>query len=246
MHSSLVRVQNVFGLFTTVAFCVAGLISLSVVLSPQAPKASLVLKNVQVAKGRPHYYSKIKEEYANIKFDLDADLSSLFNWNTKQVFLYITATYPSLSPNVPPSTAIVWDAVLPSALEPQHPNQYIHPAAPSNPASNKQSRTTKAHPHDPSQQHPGIVRLKSQKPKYQISDASGRIAGRGNATLELRWNVQPWVGALTWTNGRTWGVWKGLSGGRSAEFAFPGLRSAAKREEMGTARGGEGNRGRPA
>ncbi|KAK4969833.1 Signal peptidase complex subunit, partial [Elasticomyces elasticus] len=72
MHSSLVRVQNVFGLFTTVAFCVAGLISLSVVLSPQAPKASLVLKNVQVAKGRPHYYSKIKEEYANIKIDLDA------------------------------------------------------------------------------------------------------------------------------------------------------------------------------
>jgi hypothetical protein len=28
-------------------------------------------------KGRPHYYSPKKEEYAHIKFDLDAGLSSL-------------------------------------------------------------------------------------------------------------------------------------------------------------------------
>lgn len=72
MHSALVRVQNVFGFFTTVAFTVAIVIALSSFVSPQSPNASIQLRNVQVVKGRPHYYSYKKEEYAHIKFDLDA------------------------------------------------------------------------------------------------------------------------------------------------------------------------------
>ena len=74
MHSSLVRVQNVFGYFTSVAFAVAAAIAVSVLLSPQSPSASLELKNVQVVKGRPHYYSTKREEYAHVRFDLDAGM----------------------------------------------------------------------------------------------------------------------------------------------------------------------------
>lgn len=48
MHSSLVRAQNVFGFFTTVAFCIGTLIALSVIISPQTPTASIELRNVQV------------------------------------------------------------------------------------------------------------------------------------------------------------------------------------------------------
>lgn len=48
MHSSLVRIQNVFGFFTSVAFTVAAVIAVSVLLSPQTPTASLELKNVKV------------------------------------------------------------------------------------------------------------------------------------------------------------------------------------------------------
>ena len=48
MHSSLVRIQNVFGFFTSVAFAVAAAIAVSVVLSPQTPSAKLELRNVQV------------------------------------------------------------------------------------------------------------------------------------------------------------------------------------------------------
>jgi hypothetical protein len=72
MHSALVRLQNVFGFFTTVAFSVAAVIALSSFISPQTPSASINLRNVQVVKGRPHYYSYKKEEYANVRFDLDA------------------------------------------------------------------------------------------------------------------------------------------------------------------------------
>jgi hypothetical protein len=48
MHSSLVRIQNVFGFFTTVAFSLGMLIALSVVASHQNPSAELELRNVQV------------------------------------------------------------------------------------------------------------------------------------------------------------------------------------------------------
>ena len=48
MHSSLVRLQNVFGFFTTVAFSIAACVAVSVFLFPQAPTADLKLRSVQV------------------------------------------------------------------------------------------------------------------------------------------------------------------------------------------------------
>ncbi|KZF20346.1 signal peptidase 22 kDa subunit [Xylona heveae TC161] len=198
MHSTLVRAQNVFGFFTTVAFIVGALVAVTGYFSLPSDGNSLDvsvdLKNVQVARGRPHYYSSKREEYAQIRFDLDADLSPLFTWNTKQVFLYIMASYPpsvssasrdskkkgsSPSPNPGPSNAIIYDKIITSRDE--------------------------AH-----------LELRNQRSKYQITDISGRIANRHNATLEVAWNVQPWVGALTWGTS---------SEGRSKAFAFPALKS---------------------
>ena len=54
-------------------------------------------------------------------------------------------------------------------------------------------------------------------------------------TLEVGWNVQPWVGALTWTmaEGTEFGLWKGVRGGRSRRFALPDLKGkAASKETM--------------
>ncbi|KAF2721116.1 signal peptidase 22 kDa subunit [Polychaeton citri CBS 116435] len=244
MHSSLVRIQNVFGFFTTVAFAVGAAIALSVLACPQSPSASLELRNVQVVKGRPHYYSTKREEYAHIKFDLDADLSSLFNWNTKQVFLYITATYPSTSPTVPDSEVVIWDAIVPAANAPKHPNVYSHPSTKAAASKQKQKRqSSKSKPY-PEGAQPGILKLSSQKPKYQVTDATGKLAERANATLHLRWNVQPWVGALTWTNKVDFALWGKLDGGRSRVFDFPPLKGseAAKKEDLKTEKGVEAHR----
>ena len=64
-------------------------------------------------KGRPHYYSTKKEEYAVIRFSLDADLSSLFTWNTKQLFVYVTAEWPADGVNAT-NTAVIWDQIITS------------------------------------------------------------------------------------------------------------------------------------
>lgn len=76
-------------------------------------------------RGRPHYYSTKEEQYANIRFSLDADLSSLFTWNTKQVFVYVTAVWPAA--DVPHGSgnleagkskamneAVIWDTIITS------------------------------------------------------------------------------------------------------------------------------------
>ncbi|KAI4211907.1 MAG: hypothetical protein LQ351_005398 [Letrouitia transgressa] len=229
MHSTLVRAQNVFGFFTTVAFCTAALVALSVSLFPQEPSAKVDLRNVQVVKGRPHYYSPKKEEYAHIKFDLDADFTSLFNWNTKQLFVWITATYPASasSPESPPSQSIIWDAIINSETQknPLNPLAYFSKPAKA-PQKSTKTRKSSLKSKDATEGPPGIIQLRNSRPKYQITDISGKLSARSNVTLEVGWNVQPWVGALTWTlaDGQRWGRWKGLRGGRSISFDMPEIK----------------------
>jgi len=79
---------------------------------PETPIAQVNVQNVNVAARRSGYYSSRTNEYATIKFDLDADLSTLFNWNTKQLFVYITATYPGKT--YPKNEAVIWDLIIPS------------------------------------------------------------------------------------------------------------------------------------
>lgn len=177
-----------------------------------------------------------------------ADLTSLFNWNTKQIFLYITASYPSSSPNtIPRSEAVIWDAIIPADNAPFHPNTYVHPTSKSTTRSKRDAKTRKTMKAYPDGGSPGIVKLSNSKPKYQITDVTGKIAERTNATLSLHWNIQPWVGALVWTNRNTYGRWNGLKGGLD-KFDFPALKSSetVKKEDLKTETGGERNRGSPA
>jgi signal peptidase complex subunit 3 len=56
---------------------------------------------------------------------MDADLSSLFTWNTKQVFVYVTAEWGgpaaadvdasgSANQTVPLNQAVIWDSIITS------------------------------------------------------------------------------------------------------------------------------------
>ncbi|PGH27127.1 hypothetical protein AJ80_01083 [Polytolypa hystricis UAMH7299] len=255
MHSALNRIQGVFGYFTTVAFVLGALTAFSVVLFPADPVASLELKNVQVIKGRPHYYSTKREEYAQIRFDLDADLSSLFNWNTKQLFVYVLASYPSSSPSSSPSStspasnttteSIIWDTIIPAPVSPYSLESLMTRFFPSFsssssgiPKSSKSNKSNKKKPAAPV----GVLRLRDQKPKYQITDITGTLTLREGASLVLGWNVQPWIGPLQWGSPQTniasnlAGDVLGLgfitsggerSGGRSKKFDFPPLKGSA-------------------
>jgi len=91
----------------------------------------------------------------------------------------------------------------------------------------------------PKETKPGIIKSRNTKPKYQITDISGKLASRGNVTLDVGWNVQPWVGALTWTRGEGQGLgrWKGMRGGRSKAFDMPALKGKIASSETVVGKG---------
>ncbi|KAL7625663.1 hypothetical protein AAE478_004883 [Parahypoxylon ruwenzoriense] len=221
MYNSLTRIQAVFGFFTTVAFVVASLIAASDFAAPRTPSATVKATNVQVVKGRPHYYSTKKEEYAIIKFSLDADLSSLFTWNTKQLFVYVTAEWPALPAGGTNQTnkAVIWDTIITSPSADHLSN--LGPAA-----LRKLRKQSAGKSVDPNR---GKLVLKNQKPKYQITHPSGRIASTADVILRVHYNAQPWVGVLTWNQDADLGLWRKLAGGVSAAFELPALKTAAKK-----------------
>jgi hypothetical protein len=234
MHNTITRVQNAFGFFTSCAFALAALIAaLSIIPIPapaSLPSASISVRNVQVVKGRPHYYSTKREEYANIRFDLNADLSSLFTWNTKQLFVYVMASYPSSNTvGAGSSDAVIWDVIIPA---PSTPYSFQNLKARYFPEKNtKSTRARKPSTSSKTKElvKPGMLALKNQKPKYQITDPSGIMSERSNATLVVGWNVQPWVGTLLWDQGLLGGrigAWKEGKVGRSGAFDFPPLKSS--------------------
>jgi len=54
--------------------------------------------------------SKEKNDLGFITFDLQADLNPLFNWNVKQLFLYLTAEY--VTPNNAVNQVVLWDKII--------------------------------------------------------------------------------------------------------------------------------------
>lgn len=210
MHSITVRFQNVFGFFTTVAFVVAALIATSDLLTHRTPSAIINVLDAKVATGRPFYYSTKKEEYGVIRFSLSADFSSLFTWNTKQVFIFVSALWPNASSTKVSNEAIIWDSIITNPSADHLLN--VGPAT-----LKKIIASSKGKSIDPRR---GRIQYKNQRAKYQLTSPTGKISGLDNVVLKVHYNVQPWVGLLTWTPQIEFWNWKKMDGGESSPFAL--------------------------
>jgi hypothetical protein len=71
----------------------------------------------------------------------------------------------------------------------------------------------------------GILKLKNQKPKYQITSPTSKLAETRDVKLYVHYNVQPWVGVLTWTPNTDFGSWKKIKGGVSKIFNLPPVKA---------------------
>lgn len=73
-----------------------------------------------------------------------------------------------------------------------------------------------------------MLKLKNQRPKYQITHPTGKIAQTDNVTLNLHYNVQPWVGLLTWNMNKDFFLWKTIEGGKSKYITLPSIKAKDK------------------
>ncbi|SCV73234.1 BQ2448_7159 [Microbotryum intermedium] len=96
----------------TVLVVLLSLVSLSSSLLPATvTNASLRPSHINVVFGRSGYERNPRaREFAFVKYDLVADLSPLFNWNTKQVFVYLVAEYDTYE--YPNNSVVLWDRIV--------------------------------------------------------------------------------------------------------------------------------------
>ncbi|KAG9290728.1 hypothetical protein G9A89_011691 [Geosiphon pyriformis] len=89
----------IFGLLGAVAFVTPYL--------PSSPTAQIDIQNLQVGI---YEYGGSWNEFAFALMDVDADLTSLFNWNAKQLFVTIVAEYESMTHDT--NQVVIWDIVI--------------------------------------------------------------------------------------------------------------------------------------
>jgi signal peptidase complex subunit 3 len=105
MHSVYSRANNVGTLFATVAAGLCVLVALSDTLHSADP--SVQLQVTEVKKLGQH---KGRQDQAALSIALDADLRSVFSWNTKQLFVYLQAEYATRDNGV--NQVVLWDKIV--------------------------------------------------------------------------------------------------------------------------------------
>ncbi|OMJ17494.1 Microsomal signal peptidase subunit 3 [Smittium culicis] len=116
MNKFTTRISSIFS-FSSSAFMVMILLMAFLTRNYQdVPNVKLDVQEVTVSnKGNYDYYDSTSRtaEFARIKFNLSADMSHLFNWNTKQLFCYLLAEYEnSEGKTETDNKVIIWDRII--------------------------------------------------------------------------------------------------------------------------------------
>ncbi|KAI8914119.1 signal peptidase subunit-domain-containing protein [Entophlyctis helioformis] len=120
MHDLQSRVSALFSFFMTVLATQMALVALShqalLSWSASTDLTAFAPTRVSLAAGKlsgHDYYNSYKEPLTNfgvLSFNLDADLSSYFNWNTK--LLFVSAIVEFANPQFPLNQAVIWDDII--------------------------------------------------------------------------------------------------------------------------------------
>ncbi|GLB37087.1 putative signal peptidase subunit [Lyophyllum shimeji] len=90
--------------------CLLAAIALSSFLFTADPKGGLQIASVKVYPASKRHHTSKKQELAFVNFNITADLTPLFHWNTKQLFLYLEAEYTN-SQGVK-NEVVIWDRIV--------------------------------------------------------------------------------------------------------------------------------------
>ncbi|KAF9283668.1 hypothetical protein BGZ68_005224 [Mortierella alpina] len=108
------RANAVMAFSISAIFCLLGAIAFSALVMPSSPAGSVALDSIKVVTGRYDKnwvdYKTRNNEFANTVMQIDADLSSLFHWNTKQLVVFAVAEYST--PTHPKNQIVLWDSII--------------------------------------------------------------------------------------------------------------------------------------
>ncbi|KAI5118588.1 hypothetical protein M0805_008678 [Coniferiporia weirii] len=110
MHSLYARFNNVTALLSTCLLALVGAISVTTIFFNADPKGAVGIGNIKVYSGSNLHFRQRNHEYSFVRFNVSADLTPLFNWNTKQLFLYLEAEFTSADGTQ--NEVVIWDRIV--------------------------------------------------------------------------------------------------------------------------------------
>jgi len=109
MNTLLSRANTIFAFTLSVLAGLTLLCFLSTAFCERQASVNIASHGV-IVKNIPEYSTREKNDLGYINLDLSADLSGLFNWNVKQLFVYLTAEYETANNKV--NQVVIWDKII--------------------------------------------------------------------------------------------------------------------------------------
>ncbi|KAF8742678.1 hypothetical protein AX14_002907 [Amanita brunnescens Koide BX004] len=110
MHTSIARVNNLSALFSSCMMALLAAIALSSFVFSANPTGTIDITSLKVYHANDRRYHNRKQELTFVNFNITADLSSLFHWNTKQLFVYLQAEHDSAQGDE--NAIVIWDRII--------------------------------------------------------------------------------------------------------------------------------------
>ncbi|OCH88646.1 signal peptidase subunit [Obba rivulosa] len=110
MHTLYARVNNASAMLSTCMMLLLAAIALSSLVFTADPKGAVTVSLVQVVPGNARRYRNKDQDFAFVTFNVSADLTPLFNWNTKQLFVYLAAEYTNKQGVS--NEVVIWDRIV--------------------------------------------------------------------------------------------------------------------------------------
>jgi len=110
MNTFLSRANTIFAFTLSVLAGLTLLCFVSTVFDSHQADFHIETKNIQVKNVPDYSSSREKNDLGFVNFDLSADLNSLFNWNIKQLFVYLTAEYETANNKL--NQVVLWDKII--------------------------------------------------------------------------------------------------------------------------------------
>uniref|UniRef100_T1JM89 Signal peptidase complex subunit 3 n=1 Tax=Strigamia maritima TaxID=126957 RepID=T1JM89_STRMM len=110
MNTVLSRANAVFAFTLSVLAGLTFICFLSTAFNDYRSKVEITTIKALVKNVPDFSASREKNDLGFITFDLHSDLGPLFNWNTKQLFLYLTAEYKTENNKL--NQVVLWDKII--------------------------------------------------------------------------------------------------------------------------------------
>ncbi|GMT32411.1 hypothetical protein PFISCL1PPCAC_23708 [Pristionchus fissidentatus] len=110
MHSLYARANAIFAFMLWVLSAVTAACFLSTLFLNYTTNVHLDVANVKLRRINDYASDSGVADMAYFDFSLKADVSPLFNWNVKQLFVYLVAEYAT--EKNPVNQVVIWDRIL--------------------------------------------------------------------------------------------------------------------------------------